>query len=81
MDKKYLAEVYPVLRVASLFFVDSGLKSTEWVSGYGPTTSPENKFRMINGSVVAVSAGSTMDNQLIRELLEIRWRLLRSGIG
>lgn len=69
MDKKYLAEVYPVLRGASLFFVDMLVEDPR--NGYlvtAPTTSPENNFRMSNGSVVAVSAGSTMDNQLIREL-------------
>ena len=69
MDKKYLAEVYPVLKGASLFFVDMLVEDPR--NGYlvtAPTTSPENNFRTSNGKEVAVSAGSTMDNQLVREL-------------
>ncbi|WP_280748163.1 glycoside hydrolase family 95 protein [Parabacteroides sp. PF5-9] len=69
MNKAYLEEVYPVMKGAALFFVD--MLVTDPRNGYlvtAPTTSPENGFRMANGNVVHVCAGSTMDNQIIREL-------------
>lgn len=68
-DKAYLAEVYPVLKGASLFFVDMLVEDPR--NGYlvtAPTTSPENAYRTPSGKVVHVSAGSTMDNQIVREL-------------
>ena len=33
-----------------------------------PTTSPENAYRLPNGNTASICAGSTMDNQIIREL-------------
>lgn len=68
-DTAYLREVYPAMRGAALFFVDMLTRDPR--NGYlvtAPTTSPENAFRMANGSVVSVCAGSTMDNQILREL-------------
>lgn len=69
LDEEYLREVYPVMRGAALFFTDVLVEDPR--SGYlvtAPTTSPENGFRMEDGSVVRICAGSTMDNQIIREL-------------
>ncbi|MCC8170871.1 MAG: glycoside hydrolase family 95 protein [Parabacteroides sp.] len=68
-DTAYLEEVYPVLKGASLFFTDMLVKDPR--NGYlvtAPTTSPENGYRMPSGQVVSVCAGSTMDNQIVREL-------------
>ncbi len=68
-DKEYLEKVYPVMKGASEFFVDMLVEDPR--SHYlvtAPTTSPENSYRMENGSVVNVCAGSTMDNQIVREL-------------
>ena len=68
-DKTYLNEVYPVLKEAALFFVDMLVEDPR--SGYlvtAPTTSPENTYILPNGSHVNVCAGSTMDNQILREL-------------
>ncbi len=68
-DTAYLREVYTVLRGAALFFADMLVRDPR--NGYlvtAPTTSPENTFRMANGKVVSITAGSTMDNQIIREL-------------
>ncbi|MDR0537371.1 MAG: glycoside hydrolase family 95 protein [Tannerellaceae bacterium] len=67
-DTTYLADVYPVMRGASLFFVDMLVEDPRnrfLVSA--PTSSPENAFVM-NGKHVHTCAGSTMDNQIIREL-------------
>ena len=69
LDKEYLKEVYPTMRGAALFFVDMLVKDPH--SKYlvtAPTTSPENTYKMPNGSQVSVCAGSTMDNQIVREL-------------
>lgn len=68
-DKAYLEQVYPVMKGAALFFVDMLVEDPR--SNYlvtAPTTSPENAYRMPGGQVVSISAGSTMDNQIIREL-------------
>lgn len=68
-DKKYLEEMYPVLKGASLFFLDMLIENPN--TGYlvtAPTTSPENAYRMKSGKVIHISPGSTMDNQIVREL-------------
>lgn len=68
-DTAYLRRVYPAMRGAALFFVDMLTRDPRtkyYVTA--PTTSPENQFRMANDSVVSVCAGSTMDNQILREL-------------
>jgi len=68
-DKEYLADVYPTMKEAALFFDDVLVEDP--VSHYlvsAPTNSPENAFYMENGQKVNVCAGSTMDNQIIREL-------------
>jgi alpha-L-fucosidase 2 len=67
-DKDYLKEVYPVMKGAALFFVDMLVEDPR--SNYlvtAPTTSPENAF-VFNGKHIHVCAGSTMDNQIVREL-------------
>lgn len=68
-DTAYLKEVYPVLKGASLFFVDMLVEDprTKYLVT-APTTSPENAYKLPNGNVVSICAGSTMDNQIVREL-------------
>ena len=68
-DKSYLKRVYPIMKGASLFFVDMLVedpRSKFLVTA--PTTSPENAYRMPDGGVAHICAGSTMDNQILREL-------------
>ncbi|MDR2041057.1 MAG: glycoside hydrolase family 95 protein [Tannerella sp.] len=68
-DSAYLAGVYPVMKEAALFFTD--MLTEDPRSGYlvtAPTTSPENTYIMPDGTRAAISAGSTMDNQILREL-------------
>jgi alpha-L-fucosidase 2 len=68
-DKTYLAEVYPVIKEAALFFVDMLVEDPR--SHYlvtAPTTSPENAYILPNGNRASICAGSTMDNQILREL-------------
>lgn len=69
LDKKYLTSVYPVLKGAAEFFSDMLVVDPR--NGYlvtAPTSSPENAYFMKNGKKISISAGSTMDNQLVREL-------------
>jgi len=69
LDKEYLAAAYPALKGAAQFFSDMLVQDPR--TGYlltAPTTSPENSYYMPSGKVVNISAGSTMDNQLVREL-------------
>lgn len=69
MDKSYLRDVYPVMKGAASFFVDMLVKDPR--NGYlvtAPTTSPENSYKLPNGMKASVCAGSTMDNQIVREL-------------
>ncbi len=68
-DEAYLERVYPVMKGAAQFFVDMLVEDPR--SHYlvtAPTTSPENTYKLPNGNNVNVCAGSTMDNQIIREL-------------
>ncbi|MDR1595107.1 MAG: glycoside hydrolase family 95 protein, partial [Prevotellaceae bacterium] len=71
-DKKYLAEVYPVMKGAALFFLDYMVEEPEhqWLV-VAPSNSPENSFKYSykgkeNWSTNAY--GITMDNQLLFEL-------------
>lgn len=68
-DIDYLREAYPTIKSAALFFTDMLIRDPRngWLVT-APTTSPENSFIMPNGSRAAIVAGSTMDNQIIREL-------------
>lgn len=69
LDKEYLKDIYPVLKGASLFFVDMLVEDPR--NKYlvtAPTTSPENGYKLPNGKTAHICAGSTMDNQIVREL-------------
>jgi alpha-L-fucosidase 2 len=61
-DKTFLKEMYPVLKGAAVFFVDvlQEEPSHKWLV-VSPSMSPENTYR----SNVGISAGTTMDNQLV----------------
>jgi len=69
LDKKYLESIYPLLKGTSEFFLDYLI--TDSVTGYlvtCPSTSPENNFLTDDGKIGAVTMGSTMDNELLRNL-------------
>lgn len=68
-DKDYLKSVYPVMKGVAVFFDDMLINDPN--NGYlvtAPTTSPENYYKTESGEVLSVCAGSTMDNQIVREL-------------
>ncbi|MEN9974610.1 MAG: hypothetical protein RLZZ282_616, partial [Verrucomicrobiota bacterium] len=64
-DKKYLAQVYPVMIGAAQFFLDTLVEEPKhkWLVTC-PSLSPENT----HPGGVSVCAGPTMDSQIIRDL-------------
>lgn len=68
-DIEYLQQVFPIMKDAALFFVDMLVEDPR--SRYlvtAPTTSPELGYILPEGRKVSICAGSTMDNQIVREL-------------
>jgi len=65
-DKKYLADVYPVMKSAVTFFEDFLIESPnkKWLI-VSPSMSPENAPRTTG---TKIAAGVTMDNQLLFDL-------------
>ena len=72
-DKTFLKEYYPVLKGAALFYVDVLQEEPrhKWLV-VAPSMSPENTYQ----SGVGVSAGTTMDNQLVFDVFS---NLIRSS--
>jgi alpha-L-fucosidase 2 len=69
-DTAFLKSAYPLMRDASLFFVDTLVEepSHHWLV-VCPSVSPENGHPMPGSDEkIAISAGTTMDNELIFEL-------------
>jgi alpha-L-fucosidase 2 len=68
-DKKYLADIYPILRGSALFYNSILVKDpkTGW-QVTSPSSSPENSFYLPNGKTASICMGATIDNQIIREL-------------
>lgn len=67
-DKKYLQDVYQVMKGAALFFVDFLIEEPDhgWLV-VSPSNSPENIHAGSNLKAT-ISAGTTMDNQLVFDL-------------
>jgi alpha-L-fucosidase 2 len=64
-DRRYLEEIYPLLKGAALFFCDALVEHPE--HGFlvtCPSMSPENMHR----PGISICAGPTMDEQIIRDL-------------
>jgi alpha-L-fucosidase 2 len=66
-DKKFLKSVYPVVKEASIFFLDFLVEEPghKWLV-VCPSVSPENAPSV--HSDASISAGTTMDNQLVFDL-------------
>ncbi|GHV57278.1 hypothetical protein FACS1894182_05720 [Bacteroidia bacterium] len=69
-DKNYLAEVYPLMKGASEFFLDFLVREPQngWMV-VAPSYSPENIPAINKNRNAAVYGGCTMDNQLVFDLL------------
>lgn len=70
-DTTYLAEIYPLLKGAAQFYQATLVKDpkTGWLVT-SPSVSPENAFKLPNGTTASVVMGPTIDNQIIRELYQ-----------
>ncbi|SEW51969.1 glycoside hydrolase family 95 protein [Chitinophaga arvensicola] len=68
-DKKYLEDIYPVLKGSAAFYSSILVKDdhTGWLVT-SPSSSPENSFYLPNGQHASICNGPTIDNQIIREL-------------
>lgn len=64
-NEEFLAEVYPILKGAALFYVDvlQEYPENNWLV-VAPSMSPENSH--VKG--VSMAAGTTMDNQLVNDV-------------
>jgi len=70
-DEAFLRETaYPLMKGAAEFCLDWLVPAPDGRLVTAPSTSPENKFLTGDGKPCSVSAGSTMDMTLIRELFE-----------
>ena len=67
-DKKYLAEIYPIMKGAADFFLDFMVidPNTKYLV-VAPSSSPENTHAGGTGKAT-IASGTTMDNQLIFDL-------------
>lgn len=72
-DISYLKSVYPVLKEASLFYLDFLVEEpqTKWLV-VAPSVSPENAPSV--HPKASIAAGTTMDNQLVFDLFNITTR-------
>lgn len=68
-DTVYLAEVFPILRDAAVFYHHTLIKEPRngWLVT-APSVSPENAFLLPGGQRASVVMGPTIDNQIVREL-------------
>ena len=66
-DKDFLKEAFPIMREAALFFLDFLIEDKGYLKTC-PSVSPENTYILPNGVKGAVTAGATMDNQILRDL-------------
>jgi len=70
-DLDYLrVRAYPIMKGAAEFCLDWLIEDGHGRLVTSPSTSPENKFRLPDGSTAAISVAATMDLALIRDLFE-----------
>ena len=67
-DRSFLERAYPAMRGSALFLLDYLVPGPDGRLVTCPSTSPENSFRAPDGTEAAVSAASTMDLSLTRDL-------------
>jgi alpha-L-fucosidase 2 len=69
LDREFLRWAYPILKGSAEFYLDNLIEEPKrrWLVT-GPSNSPENAFRLPDGSVANVCLAPTVDMQLLREL-------------
>ncbi|MCR5227227.1 MAG: glycoside hydrolase family 95 protein [Eubacterium sp.] len=68
LDTDFLRDNYDVMREAAIFVMDYLVEDGDYLVTC-PTLSPENTYILPNGNKGVMCKGATMDNQIIRELL------------
>jgi len=69
MDQGFLRErAWPILHDASLFFLDYLVADSQGHLVTGPSISPENRYRLRDGTDHSLAMGPTMDIEIVREL-------------
>jgi len=65
-DKNFLKKYYPIMKGAAEYFIDVLQPDAEhnWLV-VSPSVSPEHEYMTVGRTQVSVSAGTTMDNQLV----------------
>ena len=70
LDRDFLRDMFPILRDAVLFFTDFLIEDRgEYVTC--PSVSPENVYLDENGEEGCITAGASMDSQLVRDLMNV----------
>ncbi len=68
-DQRYLREVaWPIMVEAASFLLDWLIENEQGSLTSSPSTSPEHQFRLPDGSLAAVSTGTSLDLELIWDL-------------
>jgi alpha-L-fucosidase 2 len=69
LDKSFLRDrAWPILHDASLFFLDYLVDGGSGHLVTGPSLSPENRYRLPDGSDHSLTMGPTMDIEIVREM-------------
>jgi len=68
-DRAFLARAYPLMKGSAEFYLDLLVEepTNKWLVT-APANSPENAFRLPDGTTAHVCLGPTFDNQLLRAL-------------
>ena len=70
-DRGFLRDrAWPLLHDASLFFLDYLVDDGSGHLVTGPSLSPENRYRLPDGTAHSLTMGPTMDIEIVRELFE-----------
>lgn len=69
LDVSFLKEAFPIMREAASFFLDYLIEDEGYLKT-SPSVSPENYYLLPGGVSGAVTAGATMDNQILRDLFD-----------
>jgi alpha-L-fucosidase 2 len=67
-DADFLAQAYPLMRDAAIFFLDFLIEDDKGRLVTCPSTSPENTYVLPNGELGSLCMGPSMDSQIIRAL-------------
>lgn len=62
---EFLRRAWPILREASRFFLDYLVENEHGQLIVFPSSSPENVYRLLNGEIGTLSAGTTMDSAIL----------------